>query len=641
MSGLFHFILLIVQNFGLLAVVLLGSLGYGSLFINITGLYRATDSLYYISAVSIGLGILAHLTFVLASLQILYQPNIIILILIGIISFLFSRPRFQVKLLQVKLPSSLVNLLLLSIIVANLFYPILTDALVPPTWWDEVAYHLAVPKIYIQNHGFTYIPFIPYSNWPMEAEMLFTVGLILGSETLPHLIEWISFLLTCWGLFWLGNRFFLRQTGLIAVAIFSTTPMVITLAGTGLIEPTLTLFVLLATIFYLEWTVSQKHQYWVMSAIFGGLAASTKLNAALVPFVIGILISISEFGNSRSLKYTLRILCLFGFTSFIVVAPWYLKTLVYTKNLFWPFLIEIFGGSDWDSLGNEYLFGFIRKPNLSLTFSNWFTALWHLSLDYLKFGNSQIRIGIHFLILSPFAILAYFLEKASMRQILSRLVVICLIYYTLWFFQTHQARFLMPTLPVMSILAARGVSLFIDLNKINRVYISRITLYGLIFLLLYAHWLANPASYSLIADRWSFLSGQINREEFLITRVSGYSAFSYANNSLPKDAYVLLALYESRGYYLERKYMWANPISQRVLRFEQFGSPNELMNDLADRGFTHILFRKVGLERYSYIRYSEKITALVSSILVENSNLILSTPEAELYELIPVISEKR
>ncbi len=639
MLGTFHFVSLLLQNIGLLGFILLGATGYGSLLLNITGLYRSKNSLYYISAISMGLGILAHLTFIISSLKLLYPVNVMVLILIGAVNNFFFLPRLHINFQKTNFSSHLI-LLLFPIIIANFSYPILTDALVPPIWWDEVAYHLAVPKIYIQNHGLTYIPFIPYSNWPMEAEMLFMIGLLLGSETLAHLIEWISFLLTCWGLYWLGNRFFSPQTGLIAVTIFSTTPMVITLAGTGLIEPTLTLFVLLATIFYLEWTESQQHQHWILAAIFGGLAASTKLNAALVPFVLGIFVMIVLFKNSRSIRSALIHFFLFGLVSFIVVAPWYLKTLVYTGNPFWPFLIEILGGSDWDTLGNEYLIGFIRKPNLPLTFSNWITALWHLSFDYLKFGSSQIRIGLHFLAFFPLFIAANFLEKKQKQRILQRLSLIFLIYYTMWFFQTHQARFLMPTLPVMSILMARGSSLFIELNESKFIYISRTVFYGIISILLYTHWLLNPASYNLIADRWAYLSGKLNREEFLTTRVSGYSIFSYANNSLPEDAYVLLALYESRGYYLDRKYMWANPISQRVLRFETFNSSDELSHDLTNRGFTHILFRTVSLDRYSYIRYSEKIMELTFSLLSRNSTLILSTPEAELYELVSRVPDK-
>lgn len=633
-SEISHFGLLLFREIGLLSVLIGGAFGYGVFALRITGLYRIRDGFYYVYAISLGLGIVAHLTLALGALHLLYEIAAWALLVPGIVMTLVELYQHRYvrfgQFAQSEFPSTFTAILLV-VLISNLIYPLLTDALSPPLWWDEVAYHLAVPKIYVQHHAVIYIPFIPYSNWPMEAEMLFTIGLLLHSEVLAHLIEWSAFLLTCWSLYLAGKRFFSPQIGLLSAVLFSSTPMVISLAGTGLIEPSLTLYVFLATVAYLEWVKTQQRKDWILSALFGGLAASTKLNGALIPLVLGILIATITLKRTRSLKQAWTHFSLYGLISFGVVSPWYLKNWVHTGNPFWPFLLEILGGRDWDPLGNEYLLGFIRKPNLPLTIPNWFAGLWYLTFDYQQFGSSQIRIGTSFLVLLPLILPAILLEKAQARRILHQVFILALIYYTLWFLQTHQARFLIPTTPVLAVLTAYGVTWLAESGKGK---LSGITQCGLILLLLSTHWFFNPSARGLISDRWQYLSGQISREDFLATRVPGYSVFSYANQNLPEDAYVLLALYECRGYYLNRRYMWANPISQRILRLEQFATPEELNKELQLRGFTHILFRPVGLERYAYIRYAEEITRLTYTLLTENANLVIGTPDLELYELV-------
>ncbi len=461
--------------------------------------------------------------------------------------------------------------------------------------------------------------------------MLFALGLLLRSEVLSHLIEWTAFLLVCWGLYLAGKQFFSPQVGVLAAALFSATPMALTLAGTALIESTLTLYVFLATVFYVGWTENRRREEWILSAIFGGLAASTKLNGALIPLILGVLTAACTLKQSKSFKKAVMHLVLFGLISFAIVSPWYFKNWLHTGNPFWPFLIEILGGRDWDLLGNEYLLGFIRKPNLPMTLTNWLRGLWYLTFDYQNFGPPQVRLGAHYLILLPLVIPAIFWEKKSCRRVLHKVALLALIYYTLWFLQTHQSRFLMPTTPVLAVLAAYGV---IWLTRIENGKYSSIIRCGLMLLLLSTHWFFNPSARGLISDRWEYLSGRISREDFLASRAPGYAVFSFANEHLPEDAYVLLALYECRGYYLERRYMWANPISQRVLRLEQFATSEELSDELKARGFTHILFRPVRLEHYAYIRHAEEVTQLTYALLRENANLVLSTPALELYEMV-------
>ncbi len=65
-----------------------------------------------------------------------------------------------------------------------------------------------------------------------------------------------------------------------------------------------------------------------------------------------------------------------------------------------------------------------------------------------------------------------------------------------------------------------------------------------------------------------------------------YDDFMAINRILPSDANVLL--WDTRGYYLERKYIWANSVAQGLIPQAQQERPAELVEALRGRGTTHV-----------------------------------------------------
>lgn len=621
-----------------LLIFVVSAYGYGSFLVQAIGLSDRRRLEFYIYSIALGFGVLGHITFALGVIGLIYVSTGIVIISIGLILGLIelfrNKSTYITALIQlfksIKIrwfPSALVVILLI-----NWIYPFFANALVPPSNYDEVAYHLAIPKIFVDQHSLEYISFIPYSNWPLETELLFTLSLLFSSEVLSHLITWIALVLVSISLFNFGRKNFNSEVGLLAAVLFSSTPMVTTLAGTSLIELPLTLFTLLATLTFLDWLNSGERHDLILSAVFGGLAASTKLNAALVPLILGILLVYVLYRHKQfQVGQIIRYFGLYGLIAFVIVVPWYIKTWVQTGNPFWPFLYDFLGGRNWDELGSEYLLGFIRLPNLEMDLINWFRGLYLLTFEAINFGPYRVVLGPFYLFFLPFSVPALFLLESRERRILRWLVLIGLVYYTSWFLQTHQTRFLMPASSVLALISAIGLYWFWNLGSRWWSSILKILLTGL---LVYFNWITNPADRDLVKDNWSFMSGQVTRGEFLERVVPGYEVFSYANNALPDDAYLWLALYESRGYYLDREYMWANPISQRDIQLEKYKDTTELAEELRQRGFTHIIFRTDQLEPYTYIRYGPEITALTQNFLSDYARLIYHSEPLEIYELI-------
>jgi hypothetical protein len=322
----------------------------------------------------------------------------------------------------------------------------------------------------------------------------------------------------------------------------------------------------------------------------------------------------------------------YGLIAFAVVAPWYLKTWLYTGNPLWPFGQQWLGARDWDALGSEYLLGFIRSPNTALTPLDWLLNLWRVTVSTPAFGPPRMILGWIYLVLVPLAILALLLERSSKRSIVRWLALLALIFYTSWFFQTHQTRFLLPATPIFALLAAAGAEWLWQQKR----WAWRTLVQGALCVILIATtWLVVPGERTRFASRWPFLTGNMSYAEFLQTHLPGYDAYAYANQNLPENAKVLLFLYESRGYYLQRDYMWANPIGQRVLRLEQFANAGQLAAELHRRGFTHLLFNQAQVEPYRNIRHGDAITQLAYDLLANHARQLYQSGNLEVYELLP------
>jgi 4-amino-4-deoxy-L-arabinose transferase-like glycosyltransferase len=633
-NTLFFFGNITSQIFQIL-IFILSSFGYGSLLLRTIGLNDRRHFEYFIYSIALGFGVLGHVTLALGFVGLINKPTAAIIISFGLLLALFevikNKSAYHIPVIHLlkSLKFSWFSTVLIIILLTNLIYPLFANALVPPYNYDAAAYHLAIPKIFIQQNSINYISFIPHSNWPLETELLFTLSLLIASETVAQLITWITLILVCISLFYFGKKWFNSEVGLLAAVIFSSTPMVTTLAGTGLIELPLTLYTLLAIITFLEWLNSGERHNWILSAIFGGLAASTKLNGALVPLILGILLVYVILTRNQGNK--LKMFVFYGLIAFSVVSPWYLKTWVQTGNPFWPFLFDIFGGRNWDELGTEYLLGFIRLPNLELTMKNWLLGGYLLTFEAIRFGPYRVTLGPFYLLFIPFSIPALFRLGPKERRILIWLLLIGFMLYTIWFLQTHQTRFLMPASTVLALISAIGLWWFWNLGSRWWPTISKTIL---IILLVYFNWLTNPADRNQVKNSWLFLSDQMTRDQFLESVIPGFEVFSFANTNLADDAYIWMALYESRGYYLDREYMWANPISQRDIQLEKFMDASKLAEELHQRGFTHIIFRTDQLEALSYIRYGPELTELTRNLLSEHAQLIYQSTPLELYELL-------
>jgi 4-amino-4-deoxy-L-arabinose transferase-like glycosyltransferase len=620
-------------NFLLLAWLLAAAWGLGAQLLRAVRLGSLAWGTHLVR-LALGLGLIAHLTLLLGAVFPLSPALTWGLLALGGIACLLTVVQERRQLFgRLSLPRlGPFEVLLLLVIAASCLFALLRNGLLPPVSYDEVAYHLGIPQIYIQQGSISYIPFIPYSNWPLETEMLFLLALLVKAETLTHLVTWATLLLTCLGLVSFGRYLISLRIGLAAAAIFSSTIMVTSLSGTALIEMPLTWAFFLSVAFFMLWLREKQDRYWILSAVLAGLAASTKFNAAVMAAILGLLVLAVTLYRRQGLRVAVRRFAGFGLIAFLVVSPWYVKSWLQTGNPLWPFFSGVFPTRDWSPLVNSYLFDFIQSPNLPLSLPNFFYAFWLVSADYGKIGPLSFRLGwLYLAAILPAAAAAWKMARPQ-RAWLAWLAGLGFLFYVSWFFQTHQARFLMPVVPVFALAVAAGVQPLLESRLPLLRWAAGLALLGL---LLANSWAVDAGEVALLRSNKAYLLGLQTREQYLSLHSTSYGAFTYANAVLPQDSYVLLALMESRGYYLDRRYMWLNPLNQHNLALEEFQNVDQFAADLARRGFTHILYNTANTDRYLYLQYGPHYAQLIRQLLQKYCKLMYTDQALQLYQFIP------
>lgn len=529
---------------------------------------------------SLGLGCLSLVSFLLGIFQLYGKGHKYILI----IPILLALPQIPGVLCDfggiiariVKNRPSLLSIFT-GILLFALFAAVLFPALAPPSCsdWDSLAYHLSIPKLFIQHGGIYYIDFSSHSNFPFLMEMLYVFPLWFGSAVGAKLMHlWMGVLLIA-AVAVLTRKHFNPKAAPLAVIACAGMPILLWEATTAYIDLATALYTVLSIHLLLDYLDERKRPYLIASAIAAGFAASTKMTAlslfALIP--IWLFLQSSTRFSLRSLPWK-RGLMFVGIAA-LVCSPWYIKSFVYTGNPVYPFFYSIFGGRGWNAaLADQYStlqahFGMghdIRK--------NFFYLPWDLAFNSEKFYDTKgLFIGPILLALVP---LLFLLRNASKKLI--GLTLFFLTQMLIWFMLSQQSRYLIPNFAIASVLIGA-------ISYSDKRY--RVTRSALMLCFVLTAFFGILTLYPQDQSTYSYVCGNETREQYLERTLGIYSAQEWINETLPGS--VKVALYgDTRGFYLDRDYVWADPGHNTVFSVK-IDSVDELIRCLHSRGVTHAL----------------------------------------------------
>ncbi|MCO5297670.1 MAG: hypothetical protein M9921_12510 [Fimbriimonadaceae bacterium] len=446
--------------------------------------------------------------------------------------------------------------------------------------WDSLAYHLAVPKMWIAAGQISYVSFIHHSNFPLAIDLLYAWGLQWGGESGAKAFSVAIFGLGLATLFGLARGRWGARAGWWAALCFAGIPAVLWESGTAYIDIGHGLFAGLGLWFVAAWLdQSEDRTPPVLAGLGLGLAMGSKYTG-LQSLAVGLAVLGAGAVVLGRFREGVRAAALMGVLAVVLAAPWYAKNVAWTGNPVYPFFFERFGGRNWSQpqadvyRDEQQSFGVGRtESGRDLTaFGEAVVGLAAASEPFINRG--QYPLGTLGVAVLAGGFLWAFAGLRRGRRLEAAVLASVLLSLALWFVLSQQSRYILTLAVPLSILAG-GAAVRLRAGPVLAGVVALQAAYSL--------WMIKTL---LIDDRLPVALGRVTREEFLTRRVPFYAP-SQALNEQVKGGKV--ALYdEVFGYFLDVPYFWANPGHSSEIPYAALDTGGEYAAALKRQGFTHV-----------------------------------------------------
>ncbi|MCL6519317.1 MAG: glycosyltransferase family 39 protein [Armatimonadetes bacterium] len=565
-------------------VILLIAISFGRMLLKHLGIKASDDLECSIFATGLGLGVLAYLVLAVGLANILYAWVLVTLLLILAVASIkemgaFIRIIYNQLRMSGKKISALYVLILIAVVLMGGF--VLISALAPPAFsdWDGLAYHLAVPKMYLKAHKIYYIPFISHSNFPFLIEMLYTIGLALGDIGVAKLFHFAMYITTAVGIFSLGRKYINSVAGFVGVLVFMSVPLCIWEAGIAYSDLSTALYVLLATYCVVNWEAKFERGWLILGGIMGGFALGTKVLAVVPVLALCLWVFVSAC-RMKGISEGIKSASILGAVLLLIAAPWYIKTFIYTGNPVYPFLYNIFGGKYWSAEAAQSYRQAQLEFGMGRGLLDFVLLPWNITMHGSKFYDKGAPVLLGIIGPAFLGILGVQVFQRNISKVAIKLQLVAGAFIIAWFFLMQSARYMMGILPLLSIAVGAAVAKANTDWKITR-HIVNMFVAGCILVGLY------PAA---VMGYWCgpVVFGLEPFEEYLSRSLDVYDAENFINTSTPRNSKIIL-YDEVRGFYLDRTYIWGNPGHHEMIPYRTFKTGDQLVDWLRSQGFTHAL----------------------------------------------------
>ncbi len=509
--------------------------------------------------------------------------------------------------------------------------------LVPPVSRDALTHHLALPKLYIDHGGMYETPDLTFSYYPMNLELLYLFSLKLGSEFGCKALHMMFGILTALLVFRLVRSLINTQAAMLAALFFITTPIVIKLSTSAYVDLGLTFFTTASFLFLFKWSQFRKTRFLVLAGVLAGAAAGAKYNGLIVIFLLTCFIPFLLPSKEKEKLSSVGVpIAIFLTCSILVVAPWFVRNIVWTGNPIFPLFQGVFGtGTNQLADGmNPFL---IRKIAYNEPF--WQTLLLPIRIFFQgQDNNPQYFDGVLNPFLLIFSLFCFYPAKTDHQKNM-------FIKFAFWFIvlfvtftmiqRVIRVRYIVPVLPLISILAIIGLYRLKTFfaRRFNEKRAGLLTLFLLICS--FGYNLNYLFKYWQHVAPIDYLSGRISREAYISQFWPEYPVVDYANKNLPESAKILAVFLGNRGYYFDIPVKFDMNSGRSMICSLGRDAPDEVavLHNLTDRGFTHLLIRQDLFSHYCLDQMEENDLHKMLTFFHEQTTVAYSVENFSLHTL--------
>jgi len=537
-----------------------------------------------------GLGILGLLTLFVGIVPDGLKWGVFVVGAVSVAGLAFVAKTFSEGRFKFAKPQGPVLLFVLAITICVVFA--LVGVLAPSDTldWDTLAYHLAVPKIWMASGQIHYIPFIHQSNFPYTVENLFIWGLTWGGQSGAKAFTLSFFVYGLIAIFGVTRSRYGSLAGWWASLAFATIPVVLWESGTGYIDVPHGLFGGLGVLFAARAISDEKDRSsLVLSGIMLGFDAGTKYTGLQTIGVVCFTFLVAYSLRKHAVE-GLKAAVLVGVVAGAVGGSWYLKNVALTGNPVFPFFYEKFGGKGWDqrradTYRNEqqnFGAGSIATRHNPTELGNAVLGLAYQPGRYVnpgeEKGNGTPLGAVGVVILCAGLLWAIGGKLGSYESSILGVVGLSLL---MWFFLSQQSRYVVP-LSVPLVVLAGGAIERLKMGKLLMGVVIAQAAYSL---------------YLVYSQRFEMQSqaafGKVSPEDYQTQTIGFYESSQGINKQVGTGK---VALYdEVFGFLLDVPYVWANPPHSLLIPYDSLNDGAAYAQAMKKVGFTHIYISTSGL----------------------------------------------
>lgn len=465
-------------------------------------------------------------------------------------------------------------------------------ALAPPTAGDALCYHLELPKAFLHQHALAYLPDSDNSTYPLLVEMFYLWALVLDGPVAAQLVHFGLGILLGLAAVLLATPLVGRPWSWCAGCITLLVPSVTNQMAAPLNDAGVAALTTLALAAWWRAFVEEEHPHGYLLAgwLLGG-ALGTK-HLAIVLTAVAVVVFALYTGRHRTWRRAIA-----GALATLVVTAsvsgvWYLRAAWHCGNPVHPFLQEAVTGAGRASFSDD------KRP-LGRGALNLVRAPWEITMHPERFGGRGHQLGVMFL-----AGLPGWLFCRRLRG-LALFGQICFGYFIGWYLLRQNIRFLLPLLPLASVIL---VWVGMESRRLP-AWPRRLFAAALAGMLLFNSAICLRRAH----DKVAVALGWESRESYLSRCEPSYPIALWAHTLDPQ---MRLLSAEQRTFYFPGQAVRESLYRHRT-GYDKLAVPGELSRLLRRDGFTHLLLAE-NLSG-SGIRYNQTLSRLVDTALRDGS----------------------
>jgi hypothetical protein len=463
----------------------------------------------------------------------------------------------------------------------------------PPYDYDGLAYHLQGPAMYLANGKISPIPQNWFTFFPSFYEMIYMLGIALGTDIFARLIHYFTYLVLLWTIHKFTKYFLGSKISTLTLLILLGIPILPFWASISYTDIAWVWTQFLAVIAILIWSIERRNIYIVLAGIMQGLSIGCKY-LALISLVINCIILFVLIWQRMQFGYKLKNgifqLSVFYLTSFLFSAHWFIRNLLWTGDPVFPFLrissiVPLIRLDFW----NDYLHSFGYSKNI-----------WELLLIPLRLFSQREQFGTYMGLIdfpSPIFLISFiylFIRPhvpGRNKEVADIMGGFSVLYYLFWLFGSRQTRFLLPIYPFLAILSAICIysicSFRLSLEKYIIAFVGSFVLVSLII----------SVNVLAVLNPFDYLVGEQTKEEFLQKMVKNFEATEFITDHLLQTDRVQF-LWDGRAYYCdERCVADIDQMYWPALYYSQETEEN-IAIELRTEKITHLYINKIDADTF-------------------------------------------